>query len=86
MSSLVIAARFRDAALCRCILAQQQPKPTSGEAAALGMLELLDHSRNRGWSVAVSRSILVLAAGGGERQAFRADVMKSALAVSAPLR
>jgi hypothetical protein len=36
--------------------------------------------------VAVSRSILVLAAGGGERQAFRADVMKSALAVSAPLR
>jgi hypothetical protein len=83
---LVLAVRFREAALCRCILAQQQTGHTPDEAAALGMLELLDHARNRGWSVAVSRSLLVLPAGGGSRHAFDAEVMRSALAASAPLR
>ena len=58
---LVLAARFRDAALCRCIVTQQ--RQSADQAAAL--LELLDYGRNRGWSVALSRSLIVVPAGGG---------------------
>lgn len=96
---LVLAARFRDAALCHCILTAQLQRPpditvspaTTGVAAlaAQALLELLDHGRNRGWSIAISRSLLLLpaaAGGGGERQAFRADVLQAALGSSAPLR
>ncbi len=79
---LVYAARFRDASLCRCIVAKHQ----SSSDRALALLELLDYGRNRGWSVALSRSLMVVPAGGGSRAAFDTDVMRSAMAASAPLR
>jgi ankyrin repeat protein len=84
VAPLVLAARFRDADLCRCIVTQQQADDHRDQAAAL--LELLDYGRNRGWCVALSRSLMVVPAGGGSRSAFSTDVMMSAMAASEPLR
>jgi hypothetical protein len=82
VAPLVLAARFRDAKLCDCIL-RRAWNPSS---AAKALLELVNHGRHRGWSVALSRSLILLPAGGGQRKAFLADVMKAALATSEPVR
>eukprot|EP01052_Picozoa_sp_SAG31_P016765 SAG31_NODE_1123_length_9787_cov_5.258877_9_plen_489_part_00 len=88
LQPLVLAAQFRHAELCDCIRQRQQEQDLIQDVkiAHQALLGLLTYSKNRGWGVAVARSLLLVPAGGGSSKAFQTDALQAALTISAPVR